>query len=67
MIHSMVRKPGAFTRYRWREDLFPGSCFESPTTSCARIVPATADRQYLKILELAAQEVSSGCERHFKG
>ena len=36
VIHSLVRKPGAFTRYRWRD--FRGSCFESPTTSCAKIV-----------------------------
>ena len=27
VIHSLVRKPGAFTRYRWREDLFPGILF----------------------------------------
>ena len=38
VIHSLVRKPGAFTRYRWREDLFPGILFRSPTTSCAEIV-----------------------------
>ena len=29
MTHSLVRKPGAFARYRWREDLFPGVLFPS--------------------------------------
>ena len=29
VIHSLVRKPGAFARYRWREDLFPGVLFSS--------------------------------------
>ena len=27
VIHSLVRKPGAFARYRWRADLFPGVLF----------------------------------------
>jgi hypothetical protein len=27
VIFSLVRKPGAFTRYRWREELFPSATF----------------------------------------
>ena len=50
-----MRKPGAFTRYRWREDLFPGILFRVAYDELRRD-PATADRQYLKILEVAAQE-----------
>ena len=38
VIHSLVRKPGAFTRYRWRQDLFPGILFRVATTSCAKTV-----------------------------
>ncbi len=56
VIHSLVRKPGAFTRYRWREDLFPGILFRVAYDELRRDCPATADRQYLKILEVAAQE-----------
>ena len=56
VIHSLVRKPGAFTRYRWREDLFPGILFRVAYDELRQDCPATADRQYLKILELAAQE-----------
>ena len=56
VIHSLVRKPGAFARYRWRADLFPGVLFrvayDEPREDC----PGTADRQYLGILELAANE-----------
>ena len=29
VIHSLVRKPGAFLRYRWREDLFSGDLVSS--------------------------------------
>ncbi len=56
VIHSLVRKPGAFIRYRWREDLFPGILFRVAYDELRQDCPATADRQYLKILELAAQE-----------
>ncbi len=56
VIHSLVRKPEAFTRYRWREDLFPGILFRVAYDELRRDCPATADRQYLKILEVAAQE-----------
>jgi len=56
VIHSLVRKPGAFTRYRWRQDLFPGILFRVAYDELRRDCPATADRQYLKILEVAAQE-----------
>ena len=56
VIHSLVRKPGAFTRYRWRQDLFPGILFRVAYDELRQDCPATADRQYLKILEVAAQE-----------
>ena len=54
VIHSLVRKPGAFARYRWREDLFPGVLFRV-AYELREDCPQTADRQYLGILELAAQ------------
>ena len=56
VIHSLVRKPGAFARYRWREDLFPGVLFRVAYDELREDCPQTADRQYLGILELAAQE-----------
>lgn len=56
VIHSLVRKPGAFARYRWREDLFPGVLFRVAYDELREDCPATADRQYLGILKLAAEE-----------
>lgn len=56
VIHSLVRKPGAFFRYRWREDLFPGVLFRVAYDELREDCPGTADRQYLGILELAATE-----------
>jgi ribosomal protein S21 len=38
VIHSLVRKPGAFRRYRYREDLFPSLLFRVPMMSCGRTV-----------------------------
>ena len=34
VIWSLVRKPGAFARYIYREELFPRWCSEGPTTPC---------------------------------
>ena len=56
VIHSLVRKPGAFARYRWREDLFPGVLFRVAYDELREDCLGTADRQYLGILELAAEE-----------
>ena len=56
VIHSLVRKPGAFARYRWRADLFPGVLFRVAYDELREDCPGTADRQYLGILELAANE-----------
>ena len=56
VIHSLVRKPGAFARYRWRADLFPGVLFRVAYDELREDYPGTADRQYLGILELAANE-----------
>ena len=36
VIWSLVRKPGAFARYRYREELFPSLTSAGPTTPCAR-------------------------------
>lgn len=54
VIHSLVRKPGAFARYRYRQDLFPGLLFRVAYDELRAQCPATADRQYLQILFLAA-------------
>ncbi len=56
VIHSLVRKPGAFAHYRYREDMFPRLLFRLAYDSLREQHPATADRQYLKILQMAATD-----------
>jgi len=58
VIHSLVKKPGAFKHYRFRKDLYPNSYFsalyEILVDSNANELIAT--KKYLKILHLAALE-----------
>ncbi|MCI0446610.1 IS21 family transposase [bacterium] len=56
VIDSLVRKPGAFANYCYREALFPNTTFRIAYDDLRMHHPATADRQYLKILHLAANE-----------
>lgn len=56
IIHSLVRKPGAFAQYRFQNDLFPRLLFRVAYDALRQSYPATADRQYVKILQLAAEE-----------
>jgi hypothetical protein len=56
IIHSLVRKPGAFRRYRYRQDLFPRIVFRIAYDELCRDCPQTADRQYLRILLAAAEQ-----------
>jgi len=66
VIHSLVRKPGAFARYRYREDLFPNVLFRAAWDELRRECPATAERQYLAILQLAAQRGEQRVEQALK-
>ena len=57
IIDWLVRKPGAFAQYRYRDDLFPTTRFRIAYDAlCARHTPLEASRQYLQILYLAAHE-----------
>jgi hypothetical protein len=56
VIDSLVRKPGAFEQYRYREDLFPTSRFRMAYDLLCETCPARASREYLDILHLAARE-----------
>jgi len=57
IIDWLVRKPGAFANYRYREELFPTSRFRIAYDAQKRRHGTTeADKQYLKILHLAARE-----------
>lgn len=57
IIDSLVRKPGAFENYRYRDELFPTSRFRIAYDSLKKKhVLSVAARQYLNILYLAAYE-----------
>lgn len=57
VIDSLVRKPGAFENYQYREDMFPTSHFRMAYDWLCRDHSArVATREYLKILQLAARD-----------
>lgn len=55
VIWSLVQKPGAFARYRYREDLFPTLAFRKAYDAITGDRPTTAkDLAYLRVLHFAA-------------
>lgn len=62
IIDWLVRKPGAFENYRYREDLFPTHRFRMAYDFLKRHDPYRASRDYLAILYLAARETESGVD-----
>jgi len=57
IIDWLIRKPGAFENYRYRDDLFPTSRFRMAYDALrGRHTQQRASREYLRILHLAAKE-----------
>jgi hypothetical protein len=57
IIDWLVRKPGAFENYRYRDELFPTSRFRMVFDGLAeRLGSRGASKEYLRILKLAAKE-----------
>ncbi len=56
IIDWLVRKPGAFANYRYRDHLFPSSRFRMAYDLLKERMPNRSDRRYLEILEMAAKE-----------
>jgi hypothetical protein len=56
IIDWLVRKPGAFANYRYREQLFPTSRFRKAYDLLQEVSPRYCDRRYLEILKQAASE-----------
>jgi hypothetical protein len=54
IIHSLVRKPGAFARFRHRQQLFPQFIFRVAYDRLRERLSDRADKEYLRILEMAA-------------
>lgn len=51
---SLVRKPGAFAQYRYRDELFPTLPFRQAYDALLATRPERADREYVRLLHLAA-------------
>ena len=55
-------KPGAFTRYRFREDLFPSLTFRRAYDKLILDRGQRADVEYVRVLHLAANTMESQVE-----
>lgn len=54
VIWSLARKPGAFANYRYHDDLFPTLTFRRAYDALGAGRPERADREYVRVLHLAA-------------
>ena len=63
VIWSLVRKPGAFARYRYREELFPTPAFREAYDALSGFCGERADIEYVRILHLAASTMEAHVER----
>jgi len=63
VISSLVRKPGAFERYVFRDDMFPTSTFRQAFEAVKATRPnVKGDLEYLRILHLAATTMETEVE-----
>ncbi len=63
IIWSLIHKPNAFARYRYREDLFPSMVFRRAYDSLQSSHSVRkADMEYLRLLHLAASTMESDVE-----
>ncbi len=62
VINSLVRKPGAFARYRFREQLFPTMRFRLAYDALRQWRGERADVEYVRILHLAATTMEANVD-----
>ena len=63
IIGSLVRKPGAFARYRFREQMYPSHTFRLAYDAMVGWKGERADVDYVRILHLAATTMEADVER----
>ena len=61
LIGYLLRKPGAFAGYRWREEMFPSPVYRGAYDRLTE-VGIDADKRYLEVLKLAADEGQTAVE-----
>ncbi len=60
VIWSLVRKRGAFRRYKYRDDLYPTVRFRAAYDAlCDALPEGRADLEYVRVLHLAASTMES--------
>jgi len=60
VIWSLVRKPGGFARYVYREEMFPSQVFRTAYDAICAVQPGTkGDLEYCRILHLAASTMEA--------
>lgn len=59
VIGWLVRKPGAFKNYVYREELFPSVVFRRAYDALVQKDPGSAASEYLRILKLAAETLET--------
>jgi len=62
IINWLLRKPGAFENYKYKDDMFPTTRFRMAYDYLKDKTPAGANKEYLKILNLAAKETETGAD-----
>jgi len=62
IIDWLVRKPGAFEQYRYRQDLFPTSRFRMAYDHLKDTQGERGVKTYLRILHLAARQTQDGVD-----
>ena len=67
IIDWLERKPGAFANYRYQADMFSSSYFRMAYDELKRTRPLQADKEYVQILKIAAQEGESTTEIIIRG
>ena len=67
IVHSLLRKPGGFRRYRYRDELFPTQTFRRAFEALdSTLDQRQADIEYLRLLHLAATTMESDVERELQ-
>ena len=62
LIHSLLRKPGAFARYVYQESLYPSLTFRRAYDALCKHRTGRTDLEYIRILHLAATTVEADVE-----
>jgi hypothetical protein len=66
VIDCLVRKPGAFENYRYKNDLFPSTNFRIAYDILREGNRKSGHKEYLKILQLAARVSEQSVEESLR-